>query len=91
MNHRTGRLTWRDFNQAHDQPAPTFFTGPIEVDSDFGVVNPGRTFHQPSRIQRTPKEQQDRKERLQSIAFAIFLGVLGAWVVVDSLVRAQHQ
>lgn len=54
MNHRTGRLTWRDFEPAHAQPAPAWFTGPIEIDSGFGVVNPGRSFRKPSRVQRTP-------------------------------------
>lgn len=48
MNHRTGRLTWRDFEPSQDVPAPTFFTGPIEHTSDFGVLKPGATFNEPA-------------------------------------------
>lgn len=48
MNHRTGRLTRHDFDPSHDVPARSWFIGPIEHASDFGVIDAGETFKRPA-------------------------------------------
>lgn len=55
MNHRTGRLLALDLNPAFDEPAPKFFTGPIEIESDFGQCQPGATFNDPAIGQGRPR------------------------------------
>lgn len=56
---------------------------PMETESFFI----GEFAHEPSRVQRSPAEVQERRDRFAGIAFAIFLGVMGAWVLLDSVTR----
>lgn len=85
MNHRTGRLKARDFDPSQDQPAPTFFIGPIEHTSDFGVLDTGRTFHAPA-PQRDMWEDERRASWLVWAYFAAFFGVL---LISHLIARAQ--
>lgn len=47
----------------------------------------GEFSREPSRIQSSPEERRQRIERRQAVFFAVFLGLLGAWVLFDSMSR----
>lgn len=80
------KLTLADVNRQIADKVPNCADSlpfPLETEPFFI----GEHAHQPSRIQRSPAEIQERRDRLWGIAFAIFIGVLGAWVLLDSLSR----
>lgn len=74
MNHRTGRLTWRDFEPSESEPAPTFRADPIEHTSDFGVVDAGATFAQPA-PRRMWQEEIDSPWLVRLYGYALLLTV----------------
>lgn len=71
MNHRTGRLTWRDFEPSESVPAPTFCADQVEVVSDFGVIQPGAHFNKPPPRRMWQEERDDpRLVRLYGWSFS---------------------
>lgn len=80
MNHRRGPLTRSDFDPSQDQPAPTFFIGPIEHTSDFGVLDAGRTFDKPA-PQRDMWEDERQSRALLLLYALSFVAMLFVCVV----------
>lgn len=56
MNHRQGRLLAQDLEPAFEEPAPKFFHGPVEIESDFAQYRPGATFNDPAIGQGRPSD-----------------------------------
>lgn len=89
MNHRKGPLTRRDFDESLWLRAPRFDAPPLEHTSDFGVFLAGRTFREPSRVQR--RRPSKFKRLLSDAAFAIGLGAAFALVIYASLPQWHHK
>ena len=92
MNHRTGKLTAADFDPSHDAPAASWFNGPIEHSSDFGVVNVGSSFHDPApeRGMNCADDNQGRGPNPPSVsgsewAWLIVCALLLGWVVLAAV------
>ena len=92
MNHRTGKLTAADFDPSHDVPAPSWFVGPIEHSSDFGVVDVRETFRQPARRSGPTRSDENQgrgpnppRVSASELAWLIVCALLLGWVVMAAV------